>query len=139
TLLTGYVHTLVAVASPGAHPFARRQLRAALVGLTNPATALDDAQRSAIAAAARSWSAWFATEKTSDWLGPADTAVFFARIARSEVPEAVRRFDDLVRAGDHYMLGIEGWEELLGEARAIEIARAAVADHRDGDLLPEPQ
>jgi hypothetical protein len=102
-----------------------RQLRAALVGLGS--VVLDSEQRSIVAAAARRWSIWFATERTSDWLEPAYTAIAFARLVPGGVPEVARRIDDLVRRGQPFIVDYEGFEALLGEERAVEIARAILA------------
>lgn len=130
TLVDAHVATLAASPSAAApsrnraeHAFAVRQLRAALIGLGSDGVALEPPQRAAVAAAARRWSAWFATESTSDWLEPTYTAIAFARLVPGSVPEVAQRFDDLVRAGQTFVAGYEGFEALLGEDRALEIAR----------------
>jgi hypothetical protein len=133
-LVEAHVGTLAAIrpaSSPArdwaGHAFAVRQLGAALVGLGSRRVVLDPADRAVIAAAARRWSAWFATESTSDWLDPAHTAIGFARLVPGSVSEAARRFDDMVRAGQPFIVKYEGFEALLGEERAVEIARGMLS------------
>jgi hypothetical protein len=106
------------------HAFAVRQLRASLAGLASEGVALDDAERAVVDAAGRRWSAWFATEDTGDWLEHCYTAIRFAKLVSGSVQEVARRFDDLVRAGEPVIVGYEGFEDLLGEERAVEVARA---------------
>jgi hypothetical protein len=106
-----------------ANAFAIRQLRAALVGLVDPSVPLEPAQRATLAVAARAWATWFATEKTGDWLEHVYTASRFARLSREAIAPLQTRFEELSR---DVLLGIDGWDAIFDDERAIEIARAAL-------------